>query len=306
MDAQILFQASLIAAFLGGMIALFAPCCISFLLPAYLGSVFKERRWVLMMTMVFSLGIFVVMLPAVLGAQALSLWLFRYHEATYITGGAIMILVGFISFLGIKLPMPTFARQNPDHPDVISIFMLGIFSGLTSACCAPVLVGVLTLSFLTPSFWQALLIGAVYVLGMVFPLYIGAYFLDYKKVLGWQFFRRQLTTLKIGKAAFKITTASLISGLIFIPMGIAVVLLALYTEMSMQSMAEGFAKFVQDLTYQISEYSKLIPGSEIIFFILIVLGVVLIIKRTKQEYARHQKPCKTEPKMDNNHCCHNS
>ena len=51
------FQTSLIAAFVAGMVALFAPCCITFLLPAYLGNVFKEKEKVLLMTLIFGLGI---------------------------------------------------------------------------------------------------------------------------------------------------------------------------------------------------------------------------------------------------------
>src|SRR3972149_6193394 len=65
-------QISLVAAYLAGMVALFAPCCISYLLPAYLGNIFKERKQVLFMTLVYSLGILVVLLPVVLGAKALA------------------------------------------------------------------------------------------------------------------------------------------------------------------------------------------------------------------------------------------
>ena len=50
----LLFQTSLIAAFVAGMVALFAPCCVTFLLPAYLGNVFKEKERVLFMTLVLS------------------------------------------------------------------------------------------------------------------------------------------------------------------------------------------------------------------------------------------------------------
>ena len=72
MVEQAWYQISLVAAFVAGMVALFAPCCISFLLPAYLGNVFKEKKKVLLMTLVYSAGIFVVMLPVVLGAKALA------------------------------------------------------------------------------------------------------------------------------------------------------------------------------------------------------------------------------------------
>src|SRR3989344_5554488 len=177
---QLLFQTSLIAAFAGGVVALFAPCCISFLLPAYLGNVFKEKEKVVLMTLIFGLGIFVVMMPAVLGVTILSKAIFEYHDPIYYVGGIMMIIAAVITFLGLKLPMPSFAMKNPTKTDPISIFTLGIFSGITSACCAPVLIGILTLTFLSTSFFGALAIGGMYVLGMVVPLLIIAVFLSGK------------------------------------------------------------------------------------------------------------------------------
>src|SRR3990167_9176281 len=128
-----LFQTSLIAAFVAGMVALFAPCCITFLLPAYLGSVFKEKEKVLLMTLVFGLGIFATLMPAVLGVALISQALFRYHDLIYLIGGWMMLMVAATTFLGIKMPMPALPG-NSCKTDVLSIFSLGIISGITSAC----------------------------------------------------------------------------------------------------------------------------------------------------------------------------
>src|SRR3989338_8505784 len=108
----LLFQTSLIAAFVAGMVALFAPCCITFLLPAYLGSVFKEKEKIVFMTLVFGAGIFITLLPAVLGIALMSQLLFRYHDVTYILGGLVMLAVAVITFLGIKLPMPSLPQAK--------------------------------------------------------------------------------------------------------------------------------------------------------------------------------------------------
>jgi len=90
-----LFQLSLLASFIAGMVALFAPCCITFLLPAYFANVFKEKRRVVLMTFIYSLGIFTVMLPVVLGARALTQLFFNLHDQTYVIGGLFLIFVGF-------------------------------------------------------------------------------------------------------------------------------------------------------------------------------------------------------------------
>src|SRR3989338_2634322 len=191
-----MYQISLIAAYIAGMVALFAPCCISYLLPAYLGNVFKERRRVLLMTAVYSLGIFIVLLPVVLGAQALAALFFRLHDKTYLVGGSIMILVAFLSLLGIKLPLPHVSvSRTAGRPDIASTFTLGIIAGITSACCAPVLIGVLTLSSLSPTLLSALGVGVAYVAGMVTPLYLASLFIHNRNILEKPFFKQQITAV---------------------------------------------------------------------------------------------------------------
>lgn len=53
-------------------------------------------------------------------------------------------------------------------------------SGLTSACCAPVLFAAITLTTLSPTLIQALFVSFAYVLGIVFPLFILS--LSYQKM----------------------------------------------------------------------------------------------------------------------------
>lgn len=119
MDTQtIVFQTSLIAAYVAGMVALFAPCCITFLLPAYLGGVFKEKQKVLFMTLVFGLGIFVVLLPAVIGVSLISRFTFRYHDSIYIVGAVVMLIAAITTFLGVKLPMPRM-NQNAAYKEFV-------------------------------------------------------------------------------------------------------------------------------------------------------------------------------------------
>ena len=49
-------------------------------------------------------------------------------------------------------------------------------SGLTSSCCAPVLFAAVTLTTLSPTILQALIVSFAYVLGIVFPLFIMSIF----------------------------------------------------------------------------------------------------------------------------------
>lgn len=235
--ANLIISTSLIAAFLAGIVALFAPCCITFLLPAYLGSVFKEKKRVMLMTLVFGAGIFVVLMPAVLGVSLISKFVFRYHDLTYYLGGVVMVIVGLLSLFGIKLPMPHFAaQQSSDKPDVVSIFTLGVFSGLTSACCAPVLIGILALTFLTPSFWLAMLTGTMYVLGMVAPLLISGYFIDAQKI-----FNKAVFNKRVGKFIL----SNLIAAGIFVPTGLLILYLTFAGKLSMET-SRHYAQTIQN------------------------------------------------------------
>ncbi len=60
--------------------ALFAPCCIVFLLPSYLAASVKNRRWRLLpLTLVFALGLALVLVPVTLGVSLLAAALAKYH-----------------------------------------------------------------------------------------------------------------------------------------------------------------------------------------------------------------------------------
>lgn len=273
----VLYQTSLIAAFVAGMVALFAPCCITFLLPAYLGNVFKEKEKVLLMTLVFGIGIFVVMLPAVLGVAAISQALFRYHNPVYIVGGIVMLLSAVITFLGIKLPMPSLPGTPRGKTDVLSIFTLGIFSGITSACCAPVLIGILTLTFLSANFFGALTIGASYVLGMVTPLLLISVFLN-GKMPGVKLLRKKLFDITIFGKTYYILTSNLIASVIFFITGWLILVLTLNGKLGMSS-TEAFTESIKQAALLVDKYI----GNNIWLNIIFVIGLIfLIYKITKK------------------------
>ena len=58
MGTDLLSAGTILAAFLAGGVALFAPCCIVFLAPSYLAAAVKNRRWRLLpLTFVFAAGL---------------------------------------------------------------------------------------------------------------------------------------------------------------------------------------------------------------------------------------------------------
>ena len=145
--------ASLIAAFIAGIAALFAPCCITVLLPSYLGSIFRQKKTVIAMTFVFFLGLLAVFLPLGLGFAGLGALFSKNHDWVFITGGIFLLLLGASILLGFHFSIPFTKHPKSEITGSGSVFILGVFSAIATLCCAPVLAGVLALSVL-PSFFQ--------------------------------------------------------------------------------------------------------------------------------------------------------
>ncbi|WP_341253781.1 hypothetical protein [Euzebya pacifica] len=94
MDSSVFLGGSVIAAVVAGTIALFAPCCISVMLPAYFAGSFQNRRVLTAMTFVFAAGIATVILPIALGAAVLRQIFLEEHTTIYLIGGSTMIALG--------------------------------------------------------------------------------------------------------------------------------------------------------------------------------------------------------------------
>jgi cytochrome c biogenesis protein CcdA len=215
---ETLIGTSLIVAFVAGVAALFAPCCITVLLPSYLGNIFKEKYKIFFMTFVFFLGILTVFLPIGLGASVLAQMFSKYHNTIFTVGGIFLVILGITMLLGKKFATPTSVRDGMKR-HVSSIYVLGIFSAIATTCCAPVLAGVLTLSLASGSIIWGVLYTLAYVVGMTLPLFIIAAFLD-KVNLTEKFTNTKKTVaMKIGGFRWQITVSELVSGLIFLLMG---------------------------------------------------------------------------------------
>jgi cytochrome c biogenesis protein CcdA len=151
-----------------------------FLFPAYLASAVKNRRWTLLpLTFVFALGLAAVLLPVTLGVGLVMTSVRRFHTPLYVVGGLLMLALAVLALLGRSWSLPRFVRTpNIERGDTASVFALGVFSGVASSCCAPVMAGVMALSALAGTTIGAASLGLAYVFGMVFPLFLMALLWD--------------------------------------------------------------------------------------------------------------------------------
>lgn len=227
---DVILGGSIIASFLAGMVALFAPCCITVLLPAYLASAFKEKKNLVKMTFVFFAGIAVILMPIGLGAAGLAELFENFHKELYIAGGLFMIALAVMSVLGkgmAIIPMGKRMKAGLNVESNQSVFALGMFSGAATACCAPVLAGAMTLAVVSGVFWKAILLTLVYIFGMVFPLFILAYFYDKLKIAETKIIKGRLWEARLGGKTYYVHSTNLLAGIVFLAMGVILLYLAL-------------------------------------------------------------------------------
>lgn len=243
MDTGLLFGVSLTASFLAGILALFAPCCITFLFPSYLGIIFKENKTVVLYTFVFALGLAFILIPVALGFRFFIFFLDAYHKPIYYIGALALIGMGIMTLKPI-VHIPQLFHVNPTVNKKITVgsaFGLGLMSGLTSSCCAPVLFVAVTLTTLSPSLFQAIIVSLAYVLGIVFPLFILS--------LGYEKYSKKLS----GNNRQKLyTILKYISASIFIISGILIGIFNFLNKIQMNQM-DGYSKSVRLFVFEISK-----------------------------------------------------
>lgn len=228
MNADLLVTGSVLAAFFAGGVALFAPCCIVFLAPSYMAVAVKNRRWRLLpLTFVFAAGLGAVLVPITLGMSLLSAAIANYHRVLYLAGGILMLVLAAWSLTGRMWSLPSFLRApNTARGDSASFFALGVFSGVASSCCAPVLAGIMTLSALSGSAIGGLVLGVAYVFGMTFPLFVMALLWDRFSLGERRFLQARPVTLWIGARRLHTNTVNIAVAVAFAVMGGFVLALA--------------------------------------------------------------------------------
>lgn len=230
----LLTSGSVLAAFFAGGVALFAPCCIVFLLPSYLAAAVKNRRWRLLpLTLAFAGGMAVVLVPITLGVRMLASALTRYHVPLYVAGGLLLLAFAVLALSGHSWSLPSFVRApDPERSDSAGVFALGVFSGVASSCCAPVLAGVMTLSALSSTAAGAGVLGLAYVFGMTFPLFVMALAWDRFDLGERRLFQARPLRLRLGPWRWVSNSVNVAVAVVFAGMGAMVLWLAATGETS--------------------------------------------------------------------------
>lgn len=271
MNNELFFGISLTASFLAGILALFAPCCITFLFPSYLGTIFRDGKKIMWYTVVFALGLSFILIPVALGVRFFIGFFDTYHSIIYYLGGLVLIFMGVMTIKPI-LHLPQFFSFNPKidkNVNSASVFGLGLMSGLTSSCCAPVLFAAVTLTSLSPTLLQAALVSFSYVLGIVFPLFILSLF--YKRIT-------HVFTGEVRKNLYHVF--QILGAVIFVFSGIAVLVLTYLNKIQMYQM-ESYGRGLRVLVFKMGKWFTN-PFVDIIVFTIICALFYHLLKRSSK------------------------
>ena len=276
---NLLTTGSVLAAFFAGGVALFAPCCIVFLAPSYLAVAVKNRRWRLLpLTFVFGAGLALVLVPITLGMSLVASTIANYHQPLYYAGGALMLALAAFSLSGRMVSLPSFLR-SPDtaRGDSGSFFALGVFSGIASSCCAPVLAGVMTLSALSGSAVGGLLLGLAYTFGMVFPLFVMALLWDRYRLGEKKLLRAKPVRIRVAGRVLATNTVNLVVAAAFAVMGVFVIYLANTGQMTggpgfQVTMGQGLERFFT----RIETWTDPVP-EPVLGLVVLALAAVFVV-----------------------------
>jgi cytochrome c-type biogenesis protein len=240
------------AAFAAGMIAFFAPCCSGVMMPTYLAAISGGNRFrMARLTAIYVAGVAAIVWPITLAA-AIGQWTNRFHPQLFVIGGLIMLFTAVTLWRGSMLPLPI---PQPELTGTAgSVFVLGVFSGAATACCAPVLAGAVALSALQGTWLGGFLLGGAYILGIVFPLVILA--LVFHGAKGR--LRDPKFTLALASYRKRISLSRFVGSLVFGASGLLFIALALTGE---SQSGNGMQRWISaQLNHHVAAHAGQVPN----------------------------------------------
>jgi cytochrome c biogenesis protein CcdA len=229
------------------------------------------------LTAIYVAGVAAIVWPNTLGAGAVGQWTSRYHPQLFVLGGLMMLFTAITLWRGSMLPMPI--RQPELTGTAGSVFVLGVFSGAATACCAPVLAGAVALSALNQSWVGGFALGGAYILGIVFPLVVLALAFNgaKKKVRDPKF------TLTLGTYRKRISLSRFVGALVFGASGLFFIGLAFAGE---SQSGNGVQRWIsRQLNHHLAAHAGQVPNwiTWPTLLLFAALLVFLVVKPRQKE-----------------------
>ncbi|MFW5418871.1 cytochrome c biogenesis protein CcdA [Nocardiopsis sp. CNT-189] len=206
-----------LAALLGGLLALLSPCS-ALLLPSFFAYAFRDPFGLLVRTAVFYAGLCTTLIPLGAGSALVTGFFYGNRELLVAVAGWAVIALGAAQILGLGVSIGPLARLQgrfSGRTGKLPVFGLGAVYGLAGFCSGPILGAVLTVAATGGPLRGGLLL-ACYALGMALPLFFLALLWD-RFDLGR---KRWLRGRQVALGRLRLHTTSLLSGLMFIGIGV--------------------------------------------------------------------------------------
>src|ERR671913_1213967 len=210
-------EASFLATFLGALLSLLSPCS-ALLLPAFFAYAFQSRGELVGRTVIFYLGLCATLVPLGMGISAVSGLVYGQRSTLITISGLVIIALGVIQALGGGFSFGPIERLRGgiSGSSLLATFSLGAVYGFAGFCSGPILGAVLTVAATSGSALRGAGLLATYAAGMAAPLFTMALLWD-RLDLGP---RRWLRGRGISLGPLRLHTTNLISGLMFVAIGI--------------------------------------------------------------------------------------
>lgn len=261
-------EASYLATFLGGVLTLLSPCS-ALLLPAFFAYAFQSKGELVRKTSIFYLGLATTLVPLGLGISAVSVLFYGQRSTLILVSGLLIVALGIFQLAGGGFGIGPLARLQGriKGGSAGSTYALGAVYGFAGFCSGPILGAVLTVAAASGGALRGASLLAVYALGMAAPLFLLALLWD-RFDLGR---RRWLKGREIGLGRLKIHTNNLISGLMFVALG--VVFIAYEGTSALSGLYES--RGATDAVFAAEQWSNNLAQSLPVAAVLVTVGAVL-------------------------------
>ncbi len=190
----------------------------------------------------------------------------------YVLAGLVMLVMAVFTLLGGKLQLPMPGRSAAGKAGPLSVYSLGIFSGVASSCCAPVLAGVIALSSVASSFGLALALGVAYVFGMVAPLFVISLLWEQYDWRSSRLFRPRSITWRIGGVQRTLGVSALASGCLLMLMAVATIWVGLASEAM-----PGSGEWAARISVRLQHYGQVVTDalSSLPNWVIVVIAIAV-------------------------------
>jgi len=279
-------EVSFLASFLGGLLSLLSPCS-ALLMPAFFAYAFQSRGELVGRTAVFYLGLCATLVPLGMGISAVSALVYGHRSTLIIVSGLVIIAFGVVQIAGGGFAFGPVERLRGriKGDSIVTTFSLGAVYGFAGFCSGPILGAVLTVAASSGSVLRGAGLLATYAAGMAAPLFLMALLWD-RLDLGH---RRWLRGREISLGRFRFHTTNLISGLLFVAIGV------LFIAFEGTSGLEGLyaSSGATDLAFSVERWTSAaserlsIPTTLAVLGLLFAGFVVYILSRRRKKSVKH-------------------